>query len=339
MAKTDWTLTDTVKPTDLNGIGQEINQNKETVDTHLLDNSKQVPHLGTTSNVGDAYSITTTETINANQKFTIKFNSASTTSPTLKINAGVACSIKKANGNAAKLYASVYTLFWDGTNFILLGEGGETGTATAGDVRAGKTIGGDTLVTGTLPVQATTAQTITPGTTNIVKAAGIYDGPITVLGDADLVPGNIPNDTNLFGIQGALERLTTTDKQSIATQITNKGVAASVSDAPSMLAAKIGQIAVGKSFISANLGTPSSLSIQYDCGFVPAIIFVLSTAPNGTTSGATLAKSSLWGGTEYKFVGSGQTVWPESVSGNVVTLTVTNYNGWPTNVRIFAWGE
>lgn len=109
--------------------------------THLADNSKQVPHLGTTTNVGDAYSITTTETINANQKFTIKFNAASTSAPTLKINTGTVCPIKKANGNAAKLYASVYTLFWDGTNFILLGEGGEYGTATAAQVLTGYTFG------------------------------------------------------------------------------------------------------------------------------------------------------------------------------------------------------
>ncbi|BFH65052.1 glycine-rich domain-containing protein [Paenibacillus azoreducens] len=84
-----------------------------------------VPYLGTTSNNGDAFSITTNIPIDINQKFTIKFNAASSTAPTLKINDGTSHPIKKANGNNAKLYASVYTLFWDGSAFILQGEGGD----------------------------------------------------------------------------------------------------------------------------------------------------------------------------------------------------------------------
>ncbi|MBE9913367.1 hypothetical protein G8C92_04825 [Paenibacillus donghaensis] len=84
-----------------------------------------IPYLGTTSNNGDAYSITTSVPIDVNQKFTIKFNAVSSTAPTLKINEGTSRPIKKANGNNAKLYASVYTLFWDGSAFILQGEGGD----------------------------------------------------------------------------------------------------------------------------------------------------------------------------------------------------------------------
>ena len=49
-------------------------------------------------------------------------------------------------------------------------------TATTTDIAAGKTayVNG-AKVTGTLAVQATAAQTITPGTTDVVKPAGIYD--------------------------------------------------------------------------------------------------------------------------------------------------------------------
>ncbi|MCG7407686.1 hypothetical protein MH117_09645 [Paenibacillus sp. ACRRX] len=62
-------------------------------------------------------------------------------------------------------------------------------TATAADLRAGKTMySGGAKKTGSLPVQATGAQTITPGPTDIVKSAGIYDGPITVKG--------VPVDSN-----------------------------------------------------------------------------------------------------------------------------------------------
>lgn len=207
MAKTDWALNDKVQPADLNTIGQEINQNKETVDTHLLDNSKQVPHLGTTTNVGDAYSITTTETINANQKFTIKFNAASATTPTLKINTGTAHPIKKANGNAAKLYASVYTLFWDGTNFILLGEGGEYGNATAAQVLAPNTIGTENgIVTGTMPNQGSKSVTLTSQGQQYAIPAGFHDGTGKVTTSfANLVAGNIKNGVNIGGVVGSLE--------------------------------------------------------------------------------------------------------------------------------------
>jgi len=156
------------KISNLSGTGGNVEKaNKTALDTtntnltsHLADNSKQVPHLGTTTNVGDAYSITTAETINVNQKFTITLNANSITAPTLKINSGTACSIKKANGNNAKLYASTYTLFWNGTSFIQLGEGGDYGTATPTETLTGYTIGTDNgVVPGTLALTGTAVAT------------------------------------------------------------------------------------------------------------------------------------------------------------------------------------
>jgi hypothetical protein len=80
------------------------------------------------------------------------------------------------------------------------------GDAQPSDVRAGKTFsnadGNDKV--GTLPVRATSAQTITPGTTNQVLQAGIYDGNITILGDPDLVASNIRSGVNIFGVVGNL---------------------------------------------------------------------------------------------------------------------------------------
>jgi hypothetical protein len=80
------------------------------------------------------------------------------------------------------------------------------GDAQPSDVRAGKTFsnadGNDKV--GALPVRSTTAQTITPGTSNQVLQAGIYDGDITILGDADLVASNIRSGVNIFGVVGTV---------------------------------------------------------------------------------------------------------------------------------------
>jgi hypothetical protein len=77
-------------------------------------------------------------------------------------------------------------------------------TAVAGDIRSGDTAyAGGAKITGSLPVRATVAQTITPGTTNIIKTAGIYDGDITILGDTDLVAANILSGVNIFGVLGS----------------------------------------------------------------------------------------------------------------------------------------
>ncbi|MED5018938.1 phage tail protein [Paenibacillus chibensis] len=129
--------------------------------------------------------------------------------PTVNPNGLGAKSAKKPNGNAASFKKDgIYTVTYDGSGaFILQGEGGEYGTATAADVRNTKTLGTDSgLIAGALVTQATTPQIITPGTSNIVKAAGIYDDTITILGDANLVPANILLGKSIFGISGSLKK-------------------------------------------------------------------------------------------------------------------------------------
>lgn len=103
-----------------------------------------IPHLGTTTNSGNAYSITTSEEVKPNTKFTVKINSASTGAATLKINDNAAAPIKDQDGKEAKLKASVYTLFWDSTNFTTIsgGGGGELdGPRNLADYSAYGTIG------------------------------------------------------------------------------------------------------------------------------------------------------------------------------------------------------
>lgn len=81
-----------------------------------------------------------------------------------------------------------------------------SGNAGAGDVLSGKTFYSNnpkSKLTGNIPSKA--AATITPGTTNQVIAAGQYlSGAQTIAGSANLVPGNIKNGVNIFGIVGTL---------------------------------------------------------------------------------------------------------------------------------------
>lgn len=178
---------------------------------HLNDNSKQVPHLGTTTNSGNAYSIITSETILANQKFTIKFNAASTGASTLIISSiGSAKGIKKQGGSDATLKVGVYSLFYDGTNFQLLGEGGEYGTATASQVLTGYNIGTDNgLVNGTMANYAGTAR-LASGVAKsgnslylYPDANGYYTGASSIYAtDNDWIEANIKNGVDIYGKVG-----------------------------------------------------------------------------------------------------------------------------------------
>jgi hypothetical protein len=117
---------------------------KDTVDTHVSDNSKHAAYLGETTNSGNNYSITTTEEIPSNSHFIVKFNAASTGAATLNISSiGSAKGIKKPGGSDAIIKIGQYTLFYDGSNFQLLGEGGEYGTAGAAQVLTGYTYGSE----------------------------------------------------------------------------------------------------------------------------------------------------------------------------------------------------
>ena len=71
-------------------------------------------------------------------------------------------------------------------------------------------------ITGNMPTQG--AQTITPSTTDQTVASGKYlTGAITVLGDADLIGGNIKSGASIFGVSGSSMVLDTTIASSAAT--------------------------------------------------------------------------------------------------------------------------
>lgn len=125
------------------------NANLDVIDKGL------VPYIGTTSGSGNAYAITSDDikSLAIGLAFSIKFNADSTGACTLNLNSNGAKPVKKANGsNVTNLKASgIYTLRYDGVNFILQGEGA-SGTATASDLLSGKTASTDAGdITGTMP--------------------------------------------------------------------------------------------------------------------------------------------------------------------------------------------
>ena len=94
------------------------------------------------------------------------------------------------------------------------------GTAGAAQILAGYTFinSAGVEVTGTIPSKA--AATYTPGTSNQTIAIGQYiSGTQTILGDADLVTGNIKSGANIFGIAGKTSVVDTSDANATATRI------------------------------------------------------------------------------------------------------------------------
>ncbi|MBO9596706.1 MAG: hypothetical protein J7559_02620 [Cohnella sp.] len=127
------------------------------VAAHIADYIRQ-PGYGTTAGSANAYTLTLSPALSAYAAgvcVAIKIHVANTGASTININGLGAKSILDSKGNAmtsGKLRLNgVYTLRYDGTAFILQGEGGEYGTATAADVRASKTLGTDSgVVNGSL---------------------------------------------------------------------------------------------------------------------------------------------------------------------------------------------
>lgn len=86
----------------------------------------------------------------------------------------------------------------------LAGKVTPVGTATAGDVIAGKTFINSTgsVISGTITNQG--SKTITPKASNQTLPAGYYSG-ITINGDSDLIAANIASGKNIFGVIGNLQ--------------------------------------------------------------------------------------------------------------------------------------
>lgn len=179
---------------------------------------------GTTTNVGDAYSITLTPAPAAyynGMRVVTKINADNTGAMTLNVNAKGATACKMPNGEdipAGKVKAnSVYAWVYNGTSFFLQGSD-SAGDATAAQVLAGVYF--STLAlwneVGTMPnnagdVAAVSAHMGAGTTIHLIPATGYTDGAddastvdLTTV-DADLIAANIKTGITLFGVAGTCE--------------------------------------------------------------------------------------------------------------------------------------
>ncbi|SFE43214.1 hypothetical protein SAMN04487969_102489 [Paenibacillus algorifonticola] len=167
------------------------------------------PPFVTTTGTGAAYVATFSPAYTAlvpGTRITVKIHMANTGAATVNVNGLGAKPMLKSNGNplsAGNLKLnSVYSLVYDGTSFILQGEGGEYGNAIAPQVLAPNTFGTEAgVMAGTMPNRG--AVTITPGQTVQTIAEGYHNGSgsvSAVLFDA----AKVAADTTIAGKQGAM---------------------------------------------------------------------------------------------------------------------------------------
>ncbi|MGO4529650.1 tail fiber protein [Paenibacillus sp. 2TAF8] len=147
-----------------------------------------------------------------------------------------------------------------------------TGNVTSDDVIAGKTFSNAKAngLTGTIPDRGT-GGTVVPGVVDQIKAEGRYTTSIIIKGEPNLIAGNLPKDKTFFGVTGALERMTTSEKQSIANQITAKGVRATTSDSNAVLAQKISMIETTKYTRGSTYASEGRVSVS-GIAFRPKIV-------------------------------------------------------------------
>lgn len=181
----------------------------------------QSPPYAVTTGSSAAYAAVFTPAVaalSAGLRVTIKAHAASAGPITLSVNALEAKAIKKPNGNNPTLTAGgVYSLVYDGTAFILQGEGGEYGTAANAQVLTGYSIGTEYgLVQGTMPNYQGVAKDAVGTILNEVgdlflnPPAGYYDPTASIhTYEANLANRkNWRSDVTLFGKTGTMPVIT-----------------------------------------------------------------------------------------------------------------------------------
>jgi len=186
---------------------QNENDNMDIIDRELNNISAANTNIYLTTNIGNNYSISVPNltTLTDGYPITVKFNVASTGVITINPSGLGAKNVVDYFGNTVTNVRSnlIANLRYESTsgNFQLLGKGGG-GNVTADKMLNGITATGDNgPVVGNIPSKASAI--IIPGTTDQIISANQYlSGPQTIKGTPSLIPSNIIDTANVFGVQG-----------------------------------------------------------------------------------------------------------------------------------------
>ncbi|WP_052350784.1 hypothetical protein [Paenibacillus gorillae] len=187
-------------------VTKEIfNNNWAVLDRHILRNAG----YGTTVNSGNAYGVSlepASPDLIEGMAAIVKINVDNTGPATINVNGLGVKSIKKGNGSdlaAGNLKAgSIYTLRYNGSNFILQGEGG-SGTAQPNNVLAGQTFSnnqGDH--SGTMINQG--ALTLSPSGSNVVLIPEGYHNGQGKVNKVTVPAANVLAGTTIAGVTGTI---------------------------------------------------------------------------------------------------------------------------------------
>lgn len=209
------TVTDKRTDTSLCGIAN-VAIGVKTDNYSLITDYVRQPGYGTTAGSTNTYTLDLTPNLSAYTAgvcVSVKIHAANTGASTINIDGLGAKSILDGKGNAmtsGKLRLNgIYTMRYDGTNFILQGEGG-SGNATASNLLSGKTASVDAGdIIGTMPDRAgdtaCLSSSVSGTTLKLLASNGYRDGVddnVTIT-DADFIAANIPNGINIFGLAGS----------------------------------------------------------------------------------------------------------------------------------------
>lgn len=250
------------------------------------DSTTYAAYGGTTTNTGNAYSLDYSASLVTGLGISFKCNADSTGAVTLNVNGTGTKSILRGNGTAvSNLKAnSIYTLRYNGTNFILQGDGGEYGTAEAAQVLTGYTIGTDSgIANGSMPdkrrdpnatysyIQVKSVKADGVGNLVYEPYTGYYESGLTPLGygsiiafDENFVASNVANGKSIFGLIGS----NTNKKWSSGTSVSISGSQASFT--------KYDGTTINSYYCT----------VTHNLGWQPSIIIVLG--PTGTNSAFTI---------------------------------------------------
>ncbi|WP_024834147.1 hypothetical protein [Ruminiclostridium josui] len=157
----------------------------ENINEHQSDYTLQIPWAGISTNTDNAYSLGNPVIVSLVPGMAVSFkcNADATGEVTLNWSGTGDKGVLKSNSTPVTNWKNggVYTVRYDGTNFIQQGEGGDYGTATAAQVLAPYTIGTDSgLVPGTMTDHSSSnIQCIF--TSDVTIPAGYYNGSGKVL--------------------------------------------------------------------------------------------------------------------------------------------------------------